>query len=1266
MTSRIISCVVFFFSIQLSLAQFIIDSDGDTINFDNVAEADFTPGSGDDLDSDWWSVDVDGDGVIESGLRIGSSSDLDEVDFGGSGTDDRVYGSSTILNEFYYGSKGFNIADHDAAGDILLAIRPHYDNTSNNDAIDPALTLKVQNTTDSTLSELTISYDLFHNNRSTTETIIHSFSHSADNSSFSSEASLDYTSAGEVVGWTLVGNRSITISGLNIQNNGLYYLKWNFSGAGTGQYAFGIDNIVIKGTTVSTGSTSTLSSGATTEPTTISSLTTYNIGAPSGQENAVINFDFNILDDGSSPAEDDFDTRISKITINQGAGNDVTDWIQAIDSAILVVDSEDSVYASSINSTTLEFEGFANSVSGDLGFIADNGSKTFQLKIILKDTLDGDLPTTIEGMNFVFEVDDESIELLGESSSLISNQSVNSGTSNNEVEVLATTLSFHNLPNSVGSGVTFALEVRASDANGNADIDSTTAITLEKGAGSLSATLTSASGLTKSLVSGVLQWTDLIYDTPEIFDINASGTGFSGSNSGSILAAEAYRTALLGTTGSWTSVSSWEYNDGTGWVTATAYPDQDDGPITIVSGDTISIESASAISLTIDQITIQDSAQLNYTDSDVTLVLADASGEDDLIIENGGTLQIDEYFDITGSILVSSGAVITTNTAGLEDTLAGVYSSKVTYEDSATFLYQAATLFGADTYFPNVSTDVIPIFKVNNLSGWQDITAFNCTFNGIYHYATEGVEMAFRNAHTIDFRNGIYTDDRLILQELGSFSISGEEVYFMGSGYLDLNGGSLSLPANSSVSLQSDFDVANGDLNLASGTYFRTFEYELSDTQDANVNISSGATLDTEHSSGVSGTFNIGGTLSFSVGANLVYSAVSAQNSGLSTHAISAIGDLTINNNGLILDNPITISGRLQLTDGVLTSTAVNFPTMEGSSSTSGGSDSSYIDGKVGVVDLSSSYEFPIGNGGDYRPITLLPLTSSDIVMEHVTGTPSNNEDLGIDLDTILQTRYWTFNRSSGSGDVIVTLDVADEGFSGNNTLRLAKLIDGTTEWASEDSLESYTNTTISDTLESIVNGTEIDLTLGADDNNGFVLPITLVSFEGFGLENVNQLSWVTLDETDFSHFELMRSINGSDFKNIGRIGSRGGNQKNIYYYDDDKLLDNTYYYRLKLVDLDGIIVYSKTIKIDGSKQTSIDVVLSPNPVRLGKDLKLNLGNSSVSAVTIHDMTGNTMFNSYGLYNSTFILPSTLESGLYTVFVQIGDKVTIKKLVVNK
>ncbi len=203
-----------------------------------------------------------------------------------------------------------------------------------------------------------------------------------------------------------------------------------------------------------------------------------------------------------------------------------------------------------------------------------------------------------------------------------------------------------------------------------------------------------------------------------------------------------------------------------------------------------------------------------------------------------------------------------------------------------------------------------------------------------------------------------------------------------------------------------------------------------------------------------------------------------------------------------------------------------------------------------------------------------------------------------------------------------------------------------------------------------IANGSGIngDLVVFDSDQN-IVLPVDLVEFEARALtSNEVVLRWTTLSEQNSYYFEILRSDNGQDFDPIGRIeaAQNASTEIDYRYVDKNPILNRTSFYRLKMVDLDGLYEYSDIVAVQNiSKEESL-LNLFPNPAR--KDFCLFVDYVSDvdrpnAVVRIYDLEGNKHLSDPQMeagitkgFNKLVLDINTLHSGQYFLCVSDGDK----------
>ncbi|MEP7111471.1 MAG: SBBP repeat-containing protein [Ferruginibacter sp.] len=171
----------------------------------------------------------------------------------------------------------------------------------------------------------------------------------------------------------------------------------------------------------------------------------------------------------------------------------------------------------------------------------------------------------------------------------------------------------------------------------------------------------------------------------------------------------------------------------------------------------------------------------------------------------------------------------------------------------------------------------------------------------------------------------------------------------------------------------------------------------------------------------------------------------------------------------------------------------------------------------------------------------------------------------------------WVARLPGGSGDVFsMCLNASNEIFS--------------TGW--------YTGTIDFDPGPGVFN-----LTAGATDifvnklSQGGPLPLTLLDFSVEAATRDNVLKWKTAKEINTKEFEIEWSDNGQDFKKIGvQKAAVNSNTESHYTYRHSTQGREDNYYRLKMVDMDGLLTYSKIIRIS-TMLKSTEVTTFPNPV---------------------------------------------------------------------
>ena len=175
----------------------------------------------------------------------------------------------------------------------------------------------------------------------------------------------------------------------------------------------------------------------------------------------------------------------------------------------------------------------------------------------------------------------------------------------------------------------------------------------------------------------------------------------------------------------------------------------------------------------------------------------------------------------------------------------------------------------------------------------------------------------------------------------------------------------------------------------------------------------------------------------------------------------------------------------------------------------------------------------------------------------------------------------------------------------------------------------------------------------------GLSLPINLLSFDATLQTNEVLLKWIAENPDRFNRFEIERSIDGIKFDKIGILAV----QNNSSYNFSDKNLPNNkvVYYRLKMVDNNGVFSYSTVVTIKLQVRFS-NALVYPNPTIGELNIKLYEPLYTSSTLQVLDVTGRMIKQQSVSANNVNIQldVNDLSAGRYFI------KITNSKQVINQ
>lgn len=181
-------------------------------------------------------------------------------------------------------------------------------------------------------------------------------------------------------------------------------------------------------------------------------------------------------------------------------------------------------------------------------------------------------------------------------------------------------------------------------------------------------------------------------------------------------------------------------------------------------------------------------------------------------------------------------------------------------------------------------------------------------------------------------------------------------------------------------------------------------------------------------------------------------------------------------------------------------------------------------------------------------------------------------------------------------------------------------------------------------------------------------LPVKLSSFN-VALNDRKQviLKWETLFEIANERFEIQKSADGVSYSTIASVNGSGESYdvKQYSHTDISFLTGDMAFYRLRQIDGNGQVAYSKTIYVNDKAAAAGSISLFPNPMNgSGNTIQLKgvrAGEISYDNLRISDLSGKNI--SYRITGPNSIEPlAVLQNGIYIVKVNNQTFKLVKQL----
>jgi hypothetical protein len=183
--------------------------------------------------------------------------------------------------------------------------------------------------------------------------------------------------------------------------------------------------------------------------------------------------------------------------------------------------------------------------------------------------------------------------------------------------------------------------------------------------------------------------------------------------------------------------------------------------------------------------------------------------------------------------------------------------------------------------------------------------------------------------------------------------------------------------------------------------------------------------------------------------------------------------------------------------------------------------------------------------------------------------------------------------------------------------------------------------------------------------------PVEIVNFDIENLRNMNVLRWQTASELNNDKFEIERSNDGKYFQKIGEVKGKGiSHTLQQYTFKDYKPENSLNYYRLKQIDFDGKIDYTKILSADNTNDITKISEFFPNPTKLRL---VNLNYTSFTddeiSVSVFDLNGKLVIKqNKSIHEGNNLLSfdfSLLNQGMYIVKIETDKYLLCKKIILE-
>jgi hypothetical protein len=225
----------------------------------------------------------------------------------------------------------------------------------------------------------------------------------------------------------------------------------------------------------------------------------------------------------------------------------------------------------------------------------------------------------------------------------------------------------------------------------------------------------------------------------------------------------------------------------------------------------------------------------------------------------------------------------------------------------------------------------------------------------------------------------------------------------------------------------------------------------------------------------------------------------------------------------------------------------------------------------------------------------------------------------------------------------------------------------GFTNKYSSRSIQNPDRDDVTQSSQAVANQSQLQWTLIPYAINPAALPVKVVGLEALGLESRVKLSWKVTENVNGEKFVIQRSTAPSKFlpDSIGQVFLRESGAGSYEFYDLNAK-PGLNYYRLKMVDIDGTVEYTRYVSANNVTIQNINVY--PQPAANTTNIAFTSLTETSAKIEIFNAIGRKItdlpIQAQRGQNHCIIDTKNYSTGVYEIRFTVDNQISSKKLLV--